>query len=90
MKTLVTAAVLASALLTAPASAGGDCTTEPKDKWMSEEAMKAKAAELGYEKIKVFKVSGTCYEIYGWNKEGKKAEVYFNPVTGDVVEAEID
>jgi hypothetical protein len=51
---------------------------------MSEEAMKAKVAELGYERIRTFKISGDCYEIYGYTKDGKKAEVYFDPVTGAV------
>ena len=51
--------------------------------------MKAKVGALGYERIKTFKVSGNCYEIYGYTKDGKKAEVYFNPVSGDVVKANI-
>jgi hypothetical protein len=71
------------------AHAAPKCTAEPKDRWMSEQAMKAKLAELGYERIKTFKVSGDCYEIYGYTKEGQKAEVYFNPVTGGVVKANI-
>ncbi len=71
------------------AQAAPDCTSEPKEKWMPEQAMKAKVAQLGYERVKTFKVSGACYEIYGYTKEGKKAEVYFNPVTGDVVKANI-
>lgn len=81
-----------AALLIAPiaAHASPACTTEGKDKWMSEDAMKAKVAEMGYQKIKTFKVSGSCYEIYGFAKDGKKAEVYFNPVTGAVVKSEID
>ena len=37
-------------------------------------------------KVKVFQVSGSCYEIYALNKAGRKAEVYFNPVTGAVVQ----
>ena len=71
------------------AQAAPNCTTEAKDKWMSEDAMKAKVATLGYERIKTFKVSGNCYEIYGYTKDGKKAEVYFNPVNGDIVKSEI-
>ena len=74
----------------APASAGPACTTEAKDKWLTEDAMKAKVTEMGYQKIKTFKVSGSCYEIYGYTKDNKKAEVYFNPVTGAVVKSEID
>jgi hypothetical protein len=85
-----TALVLALVALTPTvAMASPSCTTEPKDKWMSEEAMKAKVAELGYT-IKTFQITGDCYEIYGSTKDNKRAEVYFNPVTGDVVEAEID
>lgn len=90
MRNLVLPLSLGAALL-APAitSAAPKCTTEPRDKWMSEEAMKAKVAELGYERIRTFKISGDCYEIYGYTKDGKKAEVYFDPVTGAVVQANI-
>ncbi|MCJ8144706.1 PepSY domain-containing protein [Ancylobacter sp. A5.8] len=87
---LLAAAALVPALVPTIASASPACTTEAKDKWMSEDAMKAKVAEMGYQKIKTFKVSGSCYEIYGYTKDNKKAEVYFNPVTGAVVKSEID
>lgn len=66
-----------------------DCTDQPKDKWMTEADFKKKAEGLGY-KIKKFKQPGSCYEIYGTNKEGKKVEVYFNPVDGSIVKEEID
>ena len=39
--------------------------------------------------IKTFKVSGSCYEIYGYTNDGRKAEVYSNPVTGDRVKSYI-
>lgn len=90
MKTFVAGLVAASVLAPIAAFAGPVCTTEPKDNWMSEQAMQAKVAEMGYQKIKTFKVSGSCYEIYGYTKDNKKAEVYFNPVTGAVVKAEIN
>lgn len=61
-----------------------NCTDEPKDKWMSEEEFQKKVESQGY-KIKKFKQPGTCYEIYGLNKEGKKVEIYFNPVDGSIV-----
>ncbi len=88
---IITAA-LTAVLLAAPvaAMAGPVCTTEAKDKWLSEDAMKAKVAEMGYQKIKTFKTTGSCYEIYGYTKDNRKAEVYFNPVTGAVVKSEID
>ena len=52
--------------------------------------MKAKIAKMPYRSIKVFKQSGSCYEIYAYTKSGKRAEVYFNPVTGAVVQSKID
>jgi hypothetical protein len=77
---------LAFAVLPGVAAAGPTCTAEPKDKWLSEGAMKAKLAELGY-KYKIFKVTvGNCYEIYGQNEQGQRTEVYFHPVTGEIVE----
>lgn len=90
MRYLIATLTAAAILAPAAAFAGPVCTTEAKDKWMTEDAMKAKVTEMGYQKIKTFKVSGSCYEIYGYTKDNKKAEVYFNPVTGAVVKSEID
>jgi len=67
--------------------AGPQCTEAPKSSCITEDAMKQKIATDGYT-IDMFKVtSGNCYEIYGKDKDGKKAEVYFNPVDGNVVKA---
>ena len=79
--------IVALAFMTIGGSALADpkCTTEPKEKWISESEMKAKIAGLGYQ-AKVFKVTkGNCYEIYGLDKAGKRIEVYFHPVTGNIV-----
>ena len=86
---LFLATAIASAFVALPALASPDCTSEPKDKWLTEDAMKAKVTEMGYT-ADVFKVEGNCYEIYGKNKDGKEVEVYFNPVTGAVVEEEVE
>ncbi len=66
-----------------------NCTTEPKEKWMTEADFKKKVEADGY-KIRKFKTPGSCYEIYGTNKEGKKVEVYFNPVDASIVKFEIE
>lgn len=42
-------------------------------------------APFGYYDIKSLKVTESCYEIDGANKESKLVEVYFNPITGDIV-----
>jgi hypothetical protein len=73
------------------AFASPTCTKEPQQKWLSEEAMKKKIAELGYNEIKVFKATSTgCYEIYGHRSDGKRAEVYFNPVDGSITQENVD
>jgi len=87
MRTALLLALTGTSIVLGAGAAFADpvCTTEPKSAWMSQDAMKAKIAELGYQKIKTFKVSGSCYEIYGYDKNNKKAEVYFNPVDGSIV-----
>ena len=66
--------------------AGPTCNV-PKEKWMNESDFKAQLTQQGYQ-IKTFKVSkGQCYEIYGFDKAGKKVEIYFNPQTAAVLEA---
>ena len=88
LMTLAAAILLGSA---GTALASPRCTSEPKSKWLSEDAMKKKIVDMGYTKIRVFKTTTNgCYEIYGYTAGGKKAEVYFNPVTGAVVEKNID
>jgi hypothetical protein len=80
------AAVVAA--FTGTAMAGPQCTTAPQTQWMTEAAMRAKIEKDGYT-IKTFKVSGSCYEIYGFSKDGKKVEIYFNPVDGSIVKKEV-
>ena len=79
-------ALAAAALVSSSALAGPTCTA-PKDKWMKEADFKAKVEAQGY-KIKNFKVTkGECYEIYGFDKAGKKVEIYFDPATAAVLES---
>jgi len=74
-------ALLSSLSVAGYAQASPKCTSEPQEKWLTEAAMKEKIAEMGYKAIRVFKkTTSGCYEIYGYTAEGKKAEVYFNPV----------
>lgn len=79
-------AVIALLSMHSLAFAEPQCTSEPKDKWISESEMKSKVASLGYQ-AKIFKVTkGNCYEIYGFDKAGKRIEIYFHPITGAIVE----
>jgi len=82
------AALLPLSLASSAALAGANCTKHPKSDWMPQDQAKAKIEAMGY-KINKFKVDGNCYEIYGTNKEGKRAEVYFDVKTLSVVKSEI-
>lgn len=73
--------------LTSQAWAGPQCTTEPKTKWQDAKVFEAELAKTY--SIKKFKItSGNCYEIYGRDQQGKKVEIYFNPVDGKIVKQE--
>lgn len=81
-------AIVAALALSGPALADGmdNCTTEPESAWKTLDEVSAMAVEQGYEVRKIEK-EGTCYEVYGL-KDGKLWELFYNPVTGEVLEAE--
>ena len=83
------ALIVLMTLTTGSAFAGANCPKHAKSEWMPQSEAKAKIEAQGY-KIKKFKVDGYCYEIYGTNREGKRAEVYFDTRTLDIVKAEIE
>ncbi|MFS8977736.1 PepSY domain-containing protein [Cupriavidus necator] len=82
-------ALMAMILVSGSALASAKCPAHPKSEWMKESDARAKIEAQGYN-IKKFKVDGNCYEIYGTTKEGKKAEIYFDTKTLDVVKAEVE
>nr|MBP7915437.1 PepSY domain-containing protein [Vitreoscilla sp.] len=32
---------------------------------------------------------GKCWEIYGHDKAGKRVEIYFHPITGEIAEKNV-
>lgn len=86
MRKLLLSLVLVSPL----AVAGPQCTTADKAQWQDQAKFQENLKAQGYE-IKKFKVTdGSCYEIYGWNKDKQKVEIYFDPVSGNAVKTEIE
>ncbi len=72
-------------VFTSAAAAGPICNV-PEASWIKESDFRSRVEAQGYA-IKTFKVSkGRCYEIYGFDKAGKKVEIYFNPATGAALE----
>jgi hypothetical protein len=86
---LKAALTMVMTLAAGSAFAAADCPKHPKSEWMPQADAKAKIEAQGY-KIRRFKIDGNCYEIYGTNKDGKKAEVYFDTKTLAIVKAEIE
>lgn len=82
------AAMTALMLASGFAHASAKCEAHPKSEWISESDARARIEAQGYN-IRKFKVDGNCYEIYGTTKDGKKAEIYFDTKTLDVVKSEI-
>ncbi|MCB9063102.1 MAG: PepSY domain-containing protein [Halobacteriovoraceae bacterium] len=87
MKKFLSLIVLVSTLNGAMAK--DNCTDQPKEKWMPVEKFKELVISKGF-KIKKFKQPGSCYEIYGTDKNGKEVEVYFNPVDAKIVKLEVE
>lgn len=90
-KTLTLTAMILAIGATAPAFAEEDakCTTETQDKWITTDDAKAKAEDQGYQ-VRRVKVEGSCYEIYGFDKDKAKVEVLMDPVSGRIVTGKAD
>jgi hypothetical protein len=89
MKTLQLKSLLTIALSIASFSAfastyEGSCTDQPKSKWMPANDVKAKFEKEGYS-VKRVKTAKTCYEVYAKDKDGKKTELFVNPVDATLV-----
>jgi hypothetical protein len=83
MKIIFLATVIATTLVagTAMAEDNRSCTKVSNDKWLTEDAVKAKAAEAGYD-VRKLKIEGSCYEVYAIDAKGNKVEALFDPATG--------
>ncbi|TBU91244.1 PepSY domain-containing protein [Phytopseudomonas dryadis] len=81
---------LPALLLCSPfALAATECTNADQSTWQDPERFQAQLKEQGYQ-ISKFKITeGNCYEIYGFDKDKRKVEIYHDPVTGKAVKTEI-
>ncbi len=66
-------------------SYGKPCTSEPKEKWMTIEAIEKLVKDHGYEVAKS-KMKGTWAEVYARDKEqDTRIEFFIDPATGNPV-----
>lgn len=89
--TLLTATLLAALVPAGAALADDDraCGNAPRDQWMSEDALRARATELGYQ-VRGVDTDDGCYEVYAVDGNGVRSEIYFNPVSGEIVRSKGD
>ena len=78
MKHLFLVATL-TLLATGAAQAHGDikCST-PKAEWRGQMELQSKLTAEGW-KVRKVKVENGCYEVYGFDSKGQKAEAFFDP-----------
>jgi hypothetical protein len=85
---LITRTLLLTAIcgliLSGTAFASETCSV-PKAEWQPEQALRQKLETAGW-KINRIKIDDGCYEVYGTDANGKRAETYFNPKSLDPVD----
>lgn len=79
-------AVLAGVVMTATPALSEDniCVEHPRADWMTEDKLAEMATTLGYDVRKVEEEDG-CWEVKGFDEQGNRVEVYFDPVSAEVI-----
>ncbi|MBO9518163.1 MAG: PepSY domain-containing protein [Porphyrobacter sp.] len=87
--TLLTAgAVLATGLAAVPAQAHGNVScTVPRSERQPSVKLQQQLKEAGW-KIQKIQVYYGCYEVYGFDENGKKVEAFFDPRTLQRIQAD--
>ena len=73
---LLPAAILS--LMASGAAFASDTCSVPKTEWQPEQALRQKLEGTGW-KINRIKIDDGCYEVYGTDAKGQRAETYFDP-----------
>lgn len=82
---MAAAAAAHLALAAAPAAASERCTA-PRAEWQPRETLERKLRDDGWDVRRIQEEDG-CYEVYGIDPQGRRAETYFDPKTLAVVES---
>ena len=85
---LLARATLGSLLLlcAAPLLADTDCARPDRSAWMPESQFREQMKRQGVQITKFRITPGNCYEIYGFERDGRKLEIYYDPVDAHPVE----
>ena len=76
------AVVVGSCTVASAAAATGlaTCNSGPQSGWQSEDLLKKKLTDQGWQ-IRRVKIDGGCYEVYAFDKNGDRVNAYYHPVT---------
>jgi hypothetical protein len=80
MKRLLVTALLATFASATFAHGNVSCPVVPKEEKKGQMELQKKLEGEGWKVRKVQNYNG-CYEVYGFDGQGKKAEAFFNPKT---------
>ena len=80
--------MLALLALSSAALADTDCARQDRSAWMTESQFREQMKRQGVQITKFRITPGNCYEIYGFDREGRKVEIYHDPVSGNAVKTE--
>lgn len=83
------AVAFASLLLPVSVFASSACTKEPADKWLSEKQAQSQLEKAGFIVQRIKRSDDSCYEVYAKRKDGKRVELYVNPVDASIVKEEV-
>lgn len=86
MKTL--SIVLTMLFAASVAQAHGDvkCEAIPQAEWKPQMELQKKLSDSGW-KVRQVKTWNGCYEVYGFDANGTRAEAFFNPKTFERVDS---
>lgn len=68
-----------------PALAEVQCASAERSTWMDESGFREQMKNQGMKITKFLITPGNCYEIYGFDKAGKRVEIYYSPVDASPV-----
>lgn len=80
---------LAAILLPVSVFASTECTKEPAEKWLSEKQAQAHLEKAGFTVQRIKRGDDACYEAYAKRKDGKRVELYINPVDASIVKEKV-
>lgn len=86
MKRKLMSTVALVIMTTTSVHAGDDCDVDI-DRWQPREAVRAMAVEQGWSITRI-KIEDGCYEVHGFDREGRRFEAKIDPETLQVVELE--